>query len=107
MKYKINYTKSALTDLDGIYDYIAFSLKEPSIAENLIHTVLQSVRTLEQMPNRHHLCNEDILRSRNVRIMPVKNYIVAYSTDEQNGVVSIIRILYGGQDISKQLKDTI
>lgn len=103
MKYKINYTKSALDDLDAIYDYIAFSLKEPSIAENLISCILQSARTLEEMPNRHRICDEEVLQKQNIRIMPVKNYIIVYIPDEEKKTVTILRVMYGGRDISKQL----
>ncbi len=107
MRFRINYTKKALADLDGIYDYIAFTLNEPVIAEKLISSILQSVRTLEEMPNRHRLCDEEVLRNQNIRIMPVKNYIIAYTPDDKAGTVSIIRVLYGGRDISKQLNDTL
>lgn len=107
MKFRINYTNKALSDLDGIYDYISFTLKEPSIAENLIKCILQSVRSLEEMPNRHRLCDEEVLRNQNIRIMPVKNYIIAYVADDKKKTVSVLRVMYGGRDISKQLHDML
>lgn len=36
MKWTIAYTKKALDELEGIYDYIANSLIEPNIAKSLI-----------------------------------------------------------------------
>lgn len=106
MKFRIVYTKKALDDIDGIYNYISEVLNEPAIAKKLIKAILQSIRTLEENPNRHHLCDEEELRAQNIRLMPVKNYLVAYMPDTENKTVNIIRVFYGRRDISKQLNDT-
>lgn len=49
--------------------------------------------------------DEEPLKSQGLRIMPVKNYLVAYIPKEDEHTVYIIRIMYGGRDISKQLND--
>ena len=35
--------------------------------------------------------------------MPVDKYVVLYLIDEVNKVVNIVRVIYGGMDIERQL----
>lgn len=105
MNWKISYTKKALQDLDGIYEYISNVLHEPVIAQKLVTLIMKEIRGLETLPMRHHLFDEEPLKSQGLRIMPVKNYLVAYIPKEADHTVYIIRIMYGGRDISKQLND--
>lgn len=41
--------------------------------------------------------------SRCMRIMPIDNYVVLYIPNEENGIVTIIRVMYSGRDIDEQL----
>lgn len=38
--------------------------------------------------------------------MPVDNFVVLYIPDEETCVVTIVRVLYGGRDIDKQLEES-
>lgn len=105
MNWKISYTQKALQDLDGIYEYISKVLVEPVIAKRLVTLMMKEIRELKSLPMRHHLFDEEPLKSQGLRIMPVKNYLVAYIPKEDEHTVYIIRIMYGGRDISKQLND--
>lgn len=40
---------------------------------------------------------------RNMRIMPVDNYLVFYVPNQENSTVTIMRIMYGGRYIDKQI----
>ena len=107
MKWKISYTKKALNDLDGIYEYISKILVEPEVAQKLVTLIMKEIRGLEAFPMRHHLFDEEPLKSQGLRIMPVKNYLVAYIPDKEENTVYIVRIMFGGRDMSKQLNDII
>ena len=107
MKWEISYTKKALDDLDGIYEYISKILAEPVVAQKLVTLIMKEIRGLEVLPMRHHLFDEEPLKSQCFRIMPVKNYLVAYIPNEEEHTVYIIRIMYCGRDISRQLNDII
>lgn len=37
--------------------------------------------------------------------MRVKNYLVLYYPDEENNTVYVLKIIYGGRDIAKQLNN--
>ena len=44
------------------------------------------------------------MHSRNLRVMPVDNYLVFYIPDHQVKTVTVLRIMYGGRDIDAQLR---
>ena len=82
MKYQIFYTDSAKQDLKNIYRYICDSLVEPEIAEKLTDKIMKSIRSLDEMPQRYRLFDEEPWRSRGLRILPVNNYLIFYLSDE-------------------------
>lgn len=55
------------------------------------------------MPERFRVYDREPWRSRNLRVMPVDNYLVFYIPDHQAETVTVLRIMYGGRDIDAQL----
>ena len=41
-----------------------------------------------------------------MRFFPVDNYLVFYKTDDETEIVYVVRIMYGGRDVYKQLSQT-
>lgn len=105
MKFHVEYSAEARQDLRDIYQYIAYELLEPEAANLQTNRIMKAIHSLEQMPMRHMLYEEEPWRSRGLRILPVDNYIVFYLPDETDTTVSVIRIMYGGRDIDKQLNN--
>jgi toxin ParE1/3/4 len=106
MKWKVVYTDDALMDLQGIYEYIAFTLLEPVTAERQSESIMDAADSLEDMPLRHRLYDKEPWRSRGIHFLPVDNYLVFYLPNEANNAVAIIRIMYGGRDVEGQLGKT-
>ena len=67
---KIVYTFQAQQDLKNIYEYIAYSLLVPDTARNMYQQIMQSVRSLEIMPERNPLYKEEPWHSQGVRFIP-------------------------------------
>ena len=107
MSMKIVYTHTARQDLREIYEYIAFTLLVPETARSLTGKIMADIRSLETFPERNPLYKDEPWRSQGVRFLPVKNYLVFYTVNNEAETVAIARIMYGGRDISKQLKETI
>ena len=107
MKMNIVYTFQAQQDLKNIYEYIAYTLLVPDTAAKMYRKIIQSARSLESMPERNPLYKEEPWHSQGVRFVPVKNYLLFYTINNETHTVSIARILYGGMDISRQLDETI
>ena len=103
---KIIYTFKARQDLKDIYEYITYTLLSPDAAKNTTERILESVRSLENMPDRNPLYKDEPWHSQGMRFVPVKNYLVFYTANAKEDTVSIVRIMYGARDISKQLEDT-
>ena len=107
MNWHVQYTESAESDLDDIYNYIAFELLEPGVSEKQVNRIMYTADSLDFMPLRHRLCDYEPWRSMGWRCVPVDNYIIFYFPDETNNVVSIMRIMYGGRDLETQLSDDL
>lgn len=67
---------------------------------------MKEIRLLDEMPMRHRLYDDEPWHSQGVRFFPVDNYLVFYLPDETKNTVYIVRIIYSGRDIKKQLSET-
>ncbi len=106
MNYRIVLTKQADTDLRSIYGYIAFTLLEPVIAVRQLDRIEKGILSLNEMPERFRVFGKEPWKSRGLRQMPIDNFIVFYIPKADVKTVAIIRIMYGGRDIDRQLKKT-
>ena len=103
MTFEVQSTVNACLDLKNIYRYIADTLLEPVVAENQYSRIEKAVYSLDTMPERFRQYEKEPWRSRNLRIMPVDNYLVFYIVDNKNRIVTVIRIMYGKRNIEKEL----
>lgn len=93
-------------DLRNIYEYIAYDLLVPETAAGQTQRIMKSIRSLDWMPMRFQLYDEESWHSAGLRFFPVDNYLVFYLPDETKNTVSIVRIMYGGRDVRRQLSET-
>ena len=106
MSWKINYSAQALEDLKAVYEYIAYELLVPQTANSQVKRIMKSINKLDEMPMMYKVYEEEPWRVEGLRVFPVDNYLVLYLPKEDTNTVNIIRIIYGGRDIRKQLKET-
>lgn len=104
MSYEIRMTPQAQDDLRGIFEYIAFTLQSPQNAAGQLDRLEESIDSLEQMPERFRVYDKEPWRSRNLRIMPVDHCLVFYIPNREEETVTVIRVIYGGRDIDRQLE---
>ena len=105
MMYDVKIAESAQLDMRMIYKYIADTLMESIVAEEQYTRIETAVYSLEQMPERFRRYEKEPWRSRNLRVMPVDNYIVFYTVDNEKRVVNVVRIMYGKRDTARELED--
>jgi addiction module RelE/StbE family toxin len=103
MNYEIHLTSEAQNDLCGIFEYIAYDLQSVQNAAGQIDRLEKGIASLHQMPERFRTYDKEPWRSRNLRIMPVDNYLIFYIPDHDKGTVTILRVMYGGRDIDRHL----
>ena len=106
MRDQIFYTAGAKRDLRGIYSYIAEELLVPDTAAGQVQRIMKEIRSLEEMPMRYRLYDDEPWHGLGLRFFPVDNYLVFYLPDDNTNAVRIVRIMYGGRDIRRQLDET-
>ena len=104
MTYTVQLTDQAKTDLRGIYEYIALTLLEPETAKNLTRRIISKLRSLQKMPNRYPVYQEEPWKSRGLRRINIENFSGLYFVTEDS--VQIIRIMYSRRDISNILRES-
>lgn len=107
MSISVVYTAEARCDLRNIYEYIAYDLYAPKTAAEQAKRIMEKIRGLGEIPMNYRLYDKEPWRSLGLRFFPVDKYLVFYLPDEARNTVSIIRIMYGGRDVSKQLSETV
>lgn len=107
MKFNVMYTIGAKKDLHNIFRYISEKLLAPENAVGQIERIMSAIRRLDTMPNRNRLYKEEPWYSRGVRFFPIDNYLVFYKVNDETETVYVVRIMYGGCDVHKQLSQTV
>ena len=86
--------------------WLAYDLLAGQNALNQLDRLEQAILSLDEMPERYHLYDKEPWKERNLRIMPVDNYLVFYIPRSEEKTVTVIRVMYGRRDIDAQLKQT-
>jgi len=105
MIYEVEISNQADVDLRGIYEYIAYELLSPDNAVGQLDRLEKNIIALEEFPDRYREYETEPWKSRGLRAMPVDNFLVFYIPDKETAVVTIIRVMYAGRDVDKQLRD--
>ena len=106
MSWKIVYSAQAVEDLKSIYEYIAYELLVPDTAAKFIKRIMEMINTLDDMPMKYCVYDKEPWKSKKLRYLIAEKYIIFYLPKEEAKTVNIVRIIYGGRDINKQLKET-
>ena len=87
--------------MEEIVNYIATQLKAPEAATDFIDTVDVMARGLADMPYRHPIYHARFKLVNEIRFLPVKNYNVFYTVNEEHQTVEIRRVLYQRRDTTR------
>jgi toxin ParE1/3/4 len=104
MLYEIEITLIARRDLEEIYHYIALELEATQTAKNQLNRLEKAIDSLATMPERFPVYDREPWRSRNLRTVPVNHYLIFYVPEHEAKRVTVLRVIYGGRDIQKQLE---
>lgn len=105
MIFEVEISAMAESDLRGDFEYIAFTLLAPENASGQLERQENGIISLEQYPMRHRAYEKEPWHSRGLRVLPVDNYVVFYIPNEETKVVTVIRVMYDGRNIDKELKE--
>ena len=98
MEYRIKLTDQFLDEFEVICDYISNKLKNIDASNRLREKVIYNIFLLENSP-RMCIEIENADRSeRQYRRLVVNNYVILYTIDEEQKIVYIAHIYYGGRN---------
>ncbi|MDR1330417.1 MAG: type II toxin-antitoxin system RelE/ParE family toxin [Oscillospiraceae bacterium] len=102
--YSVDITEDAERDMLDAAKYIATELQNIDAAGRLLDDAEAAIYSLEEMPLRHALVDNELLSDRGIRFFPVHNYLVFYAVREETRTVVIERFIYGRRDWAAILK---
>lgn len=99
MKYTVEISRRANVDLRGIYEYIAFELESQQTAIEQLSRLEKGIMLLGTFPERYRKLENKYWQGSELHIMPIDNYVVLYSVDNDKKKVFVVRVLYSGRNI--------
>ena len=105
MRYDRKLTHYAIEQISETIEYISKVLLVPETAKAWSDHLEKEIRSLDSMPARYPLIDREPWRSKGIRKMPVKNFIVYYFYDDENKTVWVTSVVYSRRDQLNALKD--
>ncbi|MGN1412618.1 MAG: type II toxin-antitoxin system RelE/ParE family toxin [Anaerovoracaceae bacterium] len=101
-KYIVEITEEALSDMEAIYDHIAYVLLSPENAMGQYNRIADKILSLEYLPERNRVMDTELGHSKELRMLLVDNYSVFYLIKQDSVVVT--DVLYSASDIESRLR---
>ena len=98
MEYKVKFTEKCLEDIDEACNYIEERLKAKNAANRLRIKIKDSVKGLFEFPEMYAKIEKIDREKRIYRKIPIDNYVLLYTVDEENKTVYISHMYYGGKN---------
>jgi len=102
--YSLAITDIAEEDILETVSYITNVLKAPAAANNLLDEIERHEETLENTPNIYPFVPDEYLAQRGLKFTRIKNYLLFYTVNEDERIVTVIRFLYARRDWKNILK---
>ena len=98
MEYRVKLTDQFLDEFEEICDYISNKLKNIDASNRLREKVIYNIFLLENSP-RMCIEIENVDRAeRQYRRLVINNYVILYTIDEEQKIIYIAHIYYGGRN---------
>lgn len=104
-RYEVRLTTQAQEDIFSYAEYVRDELLNPQAARKFVLDMRKAVNSLETMPQRNPLMDEEPWHSMSVHKMAVRGYLVYYWVEEETAQVHVTGIVYGRRNQMDQLAD--
>ena len=98
MTYQVKLTNHALAQLKEAVGYISKVLLVPVVARCWSDRIKKEILTLDHMPLRYPLVDEEPWRAEGIHKMTVENFIVYFWVNEDTSTVWVTAVVYGRRD---------
>lgn len=89
----VTFSNSSQRDWKDIEHYICVELHNPDAAKRILQGIVKVFDRISIFPMLYALVQTDTLADLNVRVAHFENYNIFYHYDEENQIVTILRIL--------------
>ena len=101
-QYTVEITEEALSDMQQIYNYIAYVLLAPENAMGQYNRIADEILKLNVFPERFRIMDSEPEHSKEIRRMSVDNFSVFYVIRKEKVIVT--DVLYSASGIDNRLK---
>lgn len=98
MAYRVQISRDANADIDGVLSYLAVKLSNLEAAKHLADELEHVYDQLSEHPRLYEQARDPLLCQRGYRKVVVGNYVLLYLVDDDRQLVSIVRLFYGRRD---------
>lgn len=102
--YKIEFLPIAKKDIDQIIYYVSHNIKNKTSAEKLMDLFINSLDKIVLFPYGLPLYKSLGVLKNDYRCYKVKSFIMFYTINEKEKIITIARVLYQKMDINNILK---
>lgn len=107
MRYSIEFTDTAKSDLRDIAIYIAGQSKDKDVAKRFVSELAAQCSRLEEFPLTGAIPKDRTLVSAGYRFLIHKEYLIFYFIDETNTKIYVSAIFNAKKDYTRVLKKLI
>lgn len=107
MAYDFRFTEKASVDLDEILHYISVELDNSFAASAFMEKLEQIIDEIRLFPKCGSLVDNELIAVKDIRKVPISNYMLYYRLDNSEECFIILRIIYGKRDPQQTAKDII
>lgn len=98
MKYNIKLTEEFLKEFKKICYYISTNLNATKAANRLREKVIYNILLLEETPRMFEEIGKMYKTHKQYRKITINNYVILYTIDDENKIIYIAHIYYGGRN---------
>lgn len=101
--YRLEFLPIAKKDMDDIIYYISNNLKNSTAAINLSKCFINSARSILEFPYSSSEYSSTSKLKNVYRSVKVKNFLMFYTINENDKIITVVRVLYQKMDIKNIL----
>ena len=105
MRYTVKITPHAVVQIQETIAYISKVLMVPETAKAWADHLEKEIGGLVLLPERNPLVDREPWKSRRIRKMTVKNFLVYYFVDKEKNTVWVTAVIYARRDQLNALKE--
>ena len=105
MAYNYSFTREAEKDFDEILHYMNDTLENPNAASAFMKKMEKAISEIRHFPKCGSLVENEFITLKDIRKIPISNYLLYYRINETDECIIVLRIIYGRRNMNTILSD--